>query len=191
MNKLHRPVPFESASRMPILVLKTALEHASRLRDCIDVVSRDSHFLASTTAPSTQQLEQILRSSMESASIHFVATDEHQVVGWAQIERGNGTSVAHRGDLGMGVLPAYRGIGLGKRLLSECIAAAYARGINRVELEVRTDNRRALELYRASGFCVESIVKKAMLIDGTYHDAFRMCLITPLSPGDSPTTACA
>jgi len=31
-------------------------------------------------------------------------------------------------------------------MLDECITAARASGIDRVELEVRTDNRRALEL---------------------------------------------
>lgn len=50
--------------------------------------------------------------------------------------------------------------------------------IDRVELEVRTDSRRALELYRDSGFAIESIVRKDMKVDGIYHDAFRMSLLT-------------
>ena len=169
---------------MFINILQTRFADAPSLRECIDSVSRETCFLASNEAPSQQDLERSLRTCLESDSAHLVGLDGSRVVAWAQIERGGGTSVAHRGDLGMGVLPSYRGSGLGKRMLNECIAAARARGIDRIELEVRTDNRRALELYRDSGFAVESIVKKAMKIDGTYHDTFRMsrfpCPCTPI-----------
>ncbi len=74
-------------------------------------------------------------------------------------------------------------------MLNECITAAHARGIDRVELEVRTDNRRALELYRDSGFAVESIVKKAMKIDDACHDAFRMSLLSVPMHADFPSGA--
>ncbi len=163
---------------MSIHISQTRLADATSLRECIDSVSRETSFLASNEAPSQQALERSLRKCLESDSVHLVGLDGSRVVAWAQIERGDGTSVAHRGDLGMGVLPSYRGCGLGKSLLDQCIRAAHARGITRVELEVRTDNRRALELYRASGFAVEAIVKKAMKVDGIHHDAFRMSLTT-------------
>jgi ribosomal protein S18 acetylase RimI-like enzyme len=107
----------------------------------------------------------------------LVAKDANQVVGWVQIERGKGSSVCHRGDLEMGVSPAYQGRGIARELLERGISLANAAGIHRVELEVRSDNRRALELYRSMGFAVESMVRGAMRVDGVHHDAFRMCLI--------------
>jgi ribosomal protein S18 acetylase RimI-like enzyme len=176
---------------MFINILQTRFVDAPSLRECIDSVARETSFLASNEAPSQQSLERGLRACLESDSVHLVALDGSRVVAWAQIERGAGTSVAHRGDLGMGVLPSYRGCGLGRRMLTECIAAAQARGIDRVELEVRTDNRRALELYRASGFAVEAIVKMAMKVDGVYHDAFRMSLTTELARTRSPSESAA
>ena len=169
---------------MSIQVTPTRLADVKSLRDCIDVVARDAHFLASPEAPPEEVLVGDLRSCAERGSIHLVAKDAQRVVGWAQIERGRGASVAHRGDLGMGVLPDYRGRGIARRLLEQCISIANSTGIHRVELEARSDNRRALELYRSTGFAVESIVKGAMKIDGVYHDAFRMCLvIVPPSSG--------
>jgi ribosomal protein S18 acetylase RimI-like enzyme len=174
---------------MSINILQTRFADAPSLRECIDSVSREAGFLASNAAPSQQDLERSLRACLESDSVHLVALDGDRVVAWAQIERGGGTSVAHRGDLGMGVLPPYRGCGLGKRMLTECIDAAHARGIDRVELEVRTDNRRALELYRGSGFAVEAIVKMAMKVGGVYHDAFRMSLMTELAHTGAPLEA--
>ena len=175
---------------MFINIQQTRLADAPSLRECIDSVARETSFLASNRAPPLQDLDRSLRACRESESVHLVALDGPRVVAWAQIERGDGSAVAHRGDLGMGVLPSYRGHGLGKRMLAECLAAAHARGIARVELEVRTDNRRALELYRDGGFAVEAIVKMAMKIDGAYHDAFRMSrLCVPVHAG-SPPGAC-
>ena len=172
---------------MCIDIVQTRFSDIPSLRACVDSVSRETCFLASKEAPSQQDLERSLRKCLESDSVHLVALDGGRVVAWAQIERGSGTSVAHRGDLGMGVLPSHRGRGLGKRMLNECVAAAHARGIDRVELEVRTDNRLALELYRGSGFAVDSIVKRAMKIEGAYHDAFRMSLFSvPMHAGLSP-----
>ena len=169
---------------MQINVSNTSLVDVESLRECIDIVSRETNFLASPVAASEQELARDLVASAQRNSIHVVAKDAQRVVAWAQIERGKGLSVEHRGDLGMGVLPQYRGRGLGKRLLTDCIAAANSRGIDRIELEVRSDNRRALSLYCSLGFAVESIVKRAMRIDGVDHDAFRMCLIsTPQLPG--------
>ena len=168
---------FKFSHAMSLHVTPTRLADTPGLRQCIDLVARETHFLAFAEAPAQEDLARELRASARNNSVHLVAKDAQRVVGWVQIERGRGGSVAHRGDLGMGVLPEYRGCGIGRRLLADGIAAANGLGIHRVELEVRSDNRRALELYRDAGFAVESIVKGAMKIDGVHHDAFRMCLV--------------
>ncbi len=163
---------------MPLQVAPTRLADTASLRACIDLVARETHFLASCEAPTEEELARELQESARSNSIHLVAKDAQRVVGWVHIDRGRGDAVAHRGDLGMGVLPDYRGCGIGRRLLDDCISVAHILGIQRVELEVRSDNRRALTLYRNAGFAVEAIVKGAMKINDVYHDAFRMCLVT-------------
>jgi ribosomal protein S18 acetylase RimI-like enzyme len=48
--------------------------------------------------------------------------------------------------------PAYRGRGLGPRLLAEGLRALARAGAATVELDVETDNERALELYHRFGF---------------------------------------
>lgn len=54
--------------------------------------------------------------------------------------------------LGIGVLPAARGKGLGRRLLDDVLATAAERGATRMVLEVRRDNAIAQRLYAAAGF---------------------------------------
>jgi ribosomal protein S18 acetylase RimI-like enzyme len=53
----------------------------------------------------------------------------------------------HVGVLGMGLLPAYRGQGIGRRLLHRTLGAARTGGLSRVELTVREDNVGAIALY--------------------------------------------
>ena len=166
-----------ATSPMSIQVVSSRLADVASLRECIDVVASEGGYLAYRQAPGRDDLARALFTLAEEGSIHLVAKDRNQVVGWAQIERGKGSSVCHRGDLGMGVLPDYRGRGIARNLLEQAISFASAAGIHRVELEVRSDNTRALELYRSMGFAVESIVRGAMRVDEAHHDAFRMCLI--------------
>jgi ribosomal protein S18 acetylase RimI-like enzyme len=75
----------------------------------------------------------------------------------------------------MGLLPDYRGKGLGRRLLDECLdLAASGRVLTRIELEVRVDNERAARAYRAAGFQIEGRKLRRMQVDGQYFDTFVM-----------------
>jgi ribosomal protein S18 acetylase RimI-like enzyme len=132
---------------MFIKVFTTRLADVASLRACIDVVAHHGGFLAYQQAPNHDDLSRTLFSLAEGGSIHLVAKDEERVVGWVQIERGKGSAVSHRGDVGMGVLPNYQGRGIARELLAHAISLANAAGIHRLELEVRSDNRRALGTY--------------------------------------------
>jgi ribosomal protein S18 acetylase RimI-like enzyme len=58
--------------------------------------------------------------------------------------------------LGTGLLPQFRGAGLGRRLILRRLDAARALGLTRVELSVRADNANAIALYRKIGFVEEA-----------------------------------
>ena len=77
----------------------------------------------------------------------------------------------------MGLLPSYRGRGLGRQLLSACLAKARSNGITRVELEVRADNEHAVKLYECTGFTREALKRHRMRFDGAYHDSVQMSLL--------------
>ena len=47
----------------------------------------------------------------------------------------------------------------------------------RVELEVRTDNARAIALYDKIGFVREGLFRDSFFIDGEYFDAIAMAII--------------
>ena len=51
--------------------------------------------------------------------------------------------------------------------------------LRRIELEVRADNQRAIELYRAAGFCEEGRLRQRWADHGAYVDVIVMGLLRP------------
>jgi RimJ/RimL family protein N-acetyltransferase len=82
----------------------------------------------------------------------------------------------HRGRLGIGVQPPYRGIGVGEALLVALLDwAEHEPELERVELSTFPHNVRALNLYRKLGFVEEARLERAYkLSDGTYYDDVMM-----------------
>lgn len=146
---------------------------------CLDAVAREKRYLALHEAPPLESVRSFVRVNIANAAPQFVARDQASVVGWCDILPGWHHSRRHCGSLGIGMLPAYRGRGVGRRLLDACIAKAWATGITRIELEVREDNARAIQLYERFGFAHEGLRRRAMCVDGVYHDTFAMSLIRP------------
>jgi putative acetyltransferase len=160
-----------------VAVVPIALAHAASFRDCLDEVAREKRFLAQIEAPPLPQVQAFVSRGVADDMAQFVALDDGRVVGWADIVPAWAHAVAHRGTLGMGVLRAYRGRGLGTRLLGACIVKAGAKGLTRIELESRVDNVAAIGLYEKIGFVHETLKRRAMRFDGVYFDAVQMSLL--------------
>jgi mycothiol synthase len=84
----------------------------------------------------------------------FADGDDDTIIGWTknEVERG-APDGRRRGFVSLiGVIPAFRGRGLGRELLRWAIEWARANGAGTIELNVEAANERALELYRRTGF---------------------------------------
>ena len=84
---------------------------------------------------------------------------------------------AHCGVLGMGVVAAHRGRGIGCALMQATLDDARAKGFTRIELTVRTDNERAKRLYKKFDFVVEGLGRRHMRVRGKYYDCHFMALL--------------
>ena len=60
--------------------------------------------------------------------------------------------------LGFGILPEYRGRGLGRAALKEALGLIADRGIKKADLDVVATNANALGLYKSVGFMEESVM---------------------------------
>ena len=160
-----------------IEIAPIALEHAAGFHACLDAVAKEKRYLAQTQALPLERIEGFVRDSVANDAVQFVALDGGAVVGWADIFPAWADAVRHCASLGMGVLAAHRGQGIGERLLRACLIKAKASGMTRVELEARADNERAIRLYERVGFAHEAIKRNAMRFDGVYYDAVQMSIL--------------
>jgi ribosomal protein S18 acetylase RimI-like enzyme len=114
----------------------------------------------------------------------FVAIDgQGTVVGNASMAVA-GYGVA---DIGMAVADAWRGRGVGGRLLDALVEAAPATGAHKIALEVWPHNQRAIALYRSRGFEVEGRLRRHYRrSDGELWDALVMGLVLDEGSPGSP-----
>jgi mycothiol synthase len=83
------------------------------------------------------------------------ADDATEPIAFARVDLTDGEAPGAPpiGDVRLiGVLPAWRGRGLGRELLRCCVTDLRDRGAGRIELSVEAANDRATALYRAHGF---------------------------------------
>jgi RimJ/RimL family protein N-acetyltransferase len=155
-----------------------AERHIPSFREAVDVVAREGKFLAFLEAPALESTRAFVMNNIKQRHPQFVASDADRVVGWCDIIPNRSRHVHyHCGTLGIGLLPEYRGRGIGRALMQHTIAAAFAFGITRVELTVRKGNVNAIALYKHLGFAVEGLHRDAVCIDGRYEDLYSMALL--------------
>ncbi|NKL32659.1 GNAT family N-acetyltransferase [Rhizobium leguminosarum bv. viciae] len=154
-----------------------AAVHIDSFHRTLDVVAREKKYLSMLEASPLPQTGEFVMGMIAKGNPQFVAVAQNQVVGWCDISRHFFPPHAHRGNLGMGILPACRGRGLGRRLIETTLRAAQKGGFARVELDVYEDNAGAIALYEKVGFAPEGMVRRAARIDGRFIDAISMALL--------------
>jgi ribosomal protein S18 acetylase RimI-like enzyme len=161
---------------MDCAILPIAVGHCAGFRAALDRVARERRYLALLEAPPPAEAERFVRANIDHGNPQFVAVVADTVVGWCDVSPLQREVFAHRGVLGMGVVPEFRGRGIGRALLDATLAAARRKGLARVDLEVRADNTAAIGLYRAAGFNVEGVKRDALRLDGGRFDLVMMAL---------------
>ncbi len=63
----------------------------------------------------------------------------------------------------MGILPEFRGQGLGKSLVMKALIGFHESGMKRVSLEVTSENEKAIELYQSLGFKIIRTMYKPLV----------------------------
>lgn len=82
------------------------------------------------------------------------------------------------GGLGITLLPAARGRGLGPDAIRVLLRYAFRdRGLHRVQLEVLADNAPAIAAYRRVGFVEDGRRREAAWVDGRFVDEVVMSVL--------------
>jgi RimJ/RimL family protein N-acetyltransferase len=105
---------------------------------------------------------------------------DSKLAGTLSFSSGRRPRLRHTGELAVSVLRAYWGLGVASALIDSLLAWARDTGsITKVNLRVRTDNRRAIDLYERKGFRFEGRVSKELLVDGVHYDNLLLGLDIP------------
>jgi RimJ/RimL family protein N-acetyltransferase len=164
--------PFEKIDIVPI-----APEHVEGFWHALDVVARERKYLVLTEAPPMESTREFVLKNIAVRNPQMVALKKDEVVGWCDVRREHFPAHAHCGTLGMGILPAFRGKGIGRRLMQATLEAAHIEGFVRVELTAHADNLRAIALYEKLGFAHEGLTRDSVCIDGRFVDSVVMARI--------------
>ncbi len=157
-----------------ITILPTTEAHVEGFWETLDIVAREERYLGSTHAVPIAELLDFVKRGIEKDDPLFVALSGSDCVGWIDITRGKTPVKNHVGLLGMGLLPGWRGQGIGSRLIDAALMKSKAIGLMRIELQVYVDNAPAIALYRNFGFREEGVAKGLAYLRGKYIDALQM-----------------
>jgi len=175
-----------SQDKPAVAVVPIAAEHVEGVWEALDAVAREGRYLASERAPPIEASRAFVANNIEQGYPHFVAIAGDLVVGWCDVVGTRRQSRIHCGTLGMGLLPDWRGQGIGRRLIDAAVAAAWRRGFKRIELTVYASNAAALRLYGSVGFVEEGRLRAAAYIDDAFVDVIPMALLAPAMLGEGP-----
>ena len=147
--------------------------------DYLRMVAGESDFLSFGAGELTVTVEDerktIANARQSSNSIFIIAEVEGEMAGLANFEGGSKPRDRHTGELGITVAKKYWGLGIGRELMIALIEWAEQNPvIRKMNLRVRADNNRAIELYRKLGFIDEGVITRDMIIDGEFYDCIFM-----------------
>ena len=130
-------------------------------------------------AMTTEQEAAYFNDNLQSPTkLFLLAIMDGEVIGSANFGGSPRRRVTHAGEFGMSVRKQYWGEGIGRSLLQELLDWAVQTGtISKVNLRVREDNERAVQLYQSFGFETEGRLREEFYCDDGYHDLLWMGLI--------------
>lgn len=102
-------------------------------------------------------------------NVLFLAKADGMIIGDASLER-MPRRMNHRGEFGIAVRKVWWGCGVASALMKEILKFAEANGFEQLNLEVRSDNTRAIRLYEKFGFQKLCTFPAFFKINGQYID---------------------
>lgn len=140
----------------------------------LDRVAREKVYIEIVKAFPLKVVRKFQVGLMRKKAPIFYAVHKGEVIGWIDISWRDNPRQRHRGSLGMGILPEYRGMGIGVRLMKAALMQAKKCKLEKVELQVYTSNKRAVALYKKMGFKVEGEIKRYRKVGKKYFNCFCM-----------------
>lgn len=161
-----------------IMIKEAKPEDADKLIEYTKIVGAQTDNLSfgKEGAGDTPEVEEFIkRISSDPKSVMYFAWKNDDIVGCANIS-GMKRRMSHRANFAISVAKSEWGSGIGSALLEKCISFAKDNEIEIINLDTRSDNFRAISLYKKFGFIKIGQMPAFSKINGEYIDADLMYL---------------
>lgn len=163
-----------------VTIRKPTVDDAEAIINVITIADTETLFLARNPGefctPVEREKKIIENVLADNDREWFVAEYEHEVIGQCSVGliRKN-ARYRHRAEVAFVILKDYCNLGIGGKMMEECIKWCKENGVTQIELDVVKNNERALKMYQDFGFEITGIKENALRYhDGTYADEYFM-----------------
>ena len=163
-----------------VIVRKPNGEDAEAIINVMTIADTETLFLARNPGEFCTPVErekQIINNVLADNDVEwFVAEYENKVIGQCSVGlvRKN-ARYRHRAEVAFVILQDYCNLGIGGKMMEECIKWCKKKGITQMELDVVKNNEKALKMYQGFGFEIIGIRENALRYqDDTYADEYLM-----------------
>lgn len=165
-----------------LTIREATAEDAARMIRYVKTVGEETDFLTFSGSEFDLSVEaeaKFIESHRNSENQLFIIGElDGEVVSLLNLSASQKPRLAHYGEIGISVLKAHWGKGIGRAMMAYTIAWAKETGIIRkLNLKVLTGNTSAIRLYQKLGFEMEGTIRRDFYLDGQFQDAYCMGLL--------------
>ena len=169
----------ELRNQKTIIIRESKKEDALEYINYLDQIAVQTDFLTfgggELVISQVDQELMIENSAKSENQLMVFAIMGEKIVGGLTFRGSNRARIRHSGEFGITVLKEFWGLGIGTQLVLFLIKWAKASNIIRkINLRVRSDNARAVELYSRLGFVEEGVITREFFIGTQFYDAIHM-----------------
>lgn len=163
-----------------VVIRKPEPEDAKSIINVMSIADTETLFLARNpgefSTPIDREREIITNVINDDDVEWFVAVYEDQVIGQCSVGLVRRSArYRHRAEVAFVILKEYWNLGIGGKMMEECIKWCKDKGVTQMELDVVKDNEKAIKMYRDFGFEITGTIPRALRYqDGTYVDEYFM-----------------
>ena len=136
-------------------IVRAQAEDAAALLEYLKIIGGETNNLSfgPEGVPLTVEAEQsyLAMQAQSHDHIQLLAKVNGEIIGTAGLNR-KPNRMNHRAEFGISLKKAWWGCGAASALAEDVLAFARETGVQQVDLEVRSDNKRAIALYERLGF---------------------------------------
>jgi len=163
-----------------VIIRKPTIEDAEALIAVMTIADTETLFLARNpgefSATVDQEKKKIESVLSDNDAEWFVAEYENKVIGQCSVGLVRRSArYRHRAEVAFVILQDYCNLGIGGKMMEECISWCRKMGVMQMELDVVKNNEKALKMYKDFGFEIIGIREHALRYqDGSYADEYLM-----------------